>query len=157
MLQNSKATYFAPYDDCQSALQSLVNSAQKSIRIADYSFNTPELVDLLIQKHQSGMDVSLVLDKSQAGGKVELPEVDKLKTAGVPLVLGTSDKHKIMHLKVCIIDGETVAFGSYNFTTTAELEDNVLRIEHDPLLAQAFLSNWQAVHDWIVQTEGGQK
>lgn len=151
MIDSTRKTYFTPYDDAQTPLINLLNQAQTSIRVADYSFNLEPVVDALISAHQRGVDVAVVLDKSQSTGKTEIPAVTKLKAAGVPLVIGGSDKGKIMHLKVTIVDNHIVASGSYNYTGTAELEDNFEDIETSPERAQAFTDYWQKVHDYIQQ------
>jgi hypothetical protein len=67
------------------------------LRIAIYSLHLPFLVDDLIQLHRSGVDIALVCDRSQAEGKYEHPEIQQLCLAGVPLLVGTSQNHKIMH------------------------------------------------------------
>jgi len=149
MLKISQETYFAPGDDCEAALVAFVQSATKSVRVADYSFNLQSLTDTLIAQHTAGIDVQLVLDRSQAAGPSERPIVAELRAAGVPLVVGTSDQHRIMHNKFVIVDGVAVLSGSYNFTHTASLESNYFDIAHNPLRAQAFLDAWQQIHDWI--------
>lgn len=153
MIDATRKTYFAPDDDTITTFLAFVQTAQKKIRIADYSFNMDKLVDILIQKHQSGVDVALVLDKSQAGGKSEVPEVQKLKDAGIPFVTGTSEKHKIMHHKFCVIDDEWVESGSWNFTETAAKENNYFDIEHSTDRALMFSQNWQKMWDWISANE----
>lgn len=149
MINATRQTFFTPYDDAQTPLINMLQSATKSIRIADYSFNLMPVVDILIAKYKAGVDVQLVLDSSQARGKSEVPEVTKLKEACVPMVVGTSDKGKIMHLKVAIVDDAIVGSGSYNFTGTAELEDNFFDVEHSLERAAAFTAYWQRVHDYI--------
>ena len=149
MIDGTRKTFLTPYDDAQAPLLALLNSATKKIRIADYSFNLEPVVQILIDKFKSGIDVSVVLDKSQAAGKSEVPEVQQLKDAGVPLAIGSSSKGKIMHLKVAIVDDQWVGSGSYNFTGTADLEDNFFDVESNPTRAQAFTDYWQRVHDYI--------
>ena len=149
MINATRQTFFTPYDDAQTPLLDLLQSATKKIRIADYSFNLEAVVQILIAKYKAGIDVSVVLDSSQAKGKSEVPEVTQLKHAGVPMVIGTSDKGKIMHLKVAIVDDAIVGSGSYNFTGTAELEDNFFDIEHSLERAAAFTTYWQRVHNYI--------
>lgn len=149
----SQTTYFAPDDDCETALVAFVQSAKTRVRLADYSFNLASLTDVLISQHAAGLDVSLILDRSQAAGKSERPIVAELRAAGVPLVVGTSDKHRIMHNKFVIVDDVAVLSGSYNFTHTASLESNYFDIAHNPLRAEAFLTAWQTIHDWIVANE----
>lgn len=153
MLKISQETYFAPDDDCEAALLAFVASATHTVRIADYSFNLESLTDTLIRQHAAGLDVQLVLDRSQAAGSSERPIVAELRAAGVPLVVGTSDRHRIMHNKFVIVDDVAVLSGSYNFTHTASLESNYFDIAHNPLRAQAFGAVWQQIHDWISANE----
>ena len=149
MIDLTRKLYLTPYDDAQAPLLELLNSAQKKIRLADYSFNLEPVVQILIEKYKSGVDVQLVLDKSQAGGKTEVPEITQLKEANVPMKIGSSSKGKIMHLKVVIVDDQIVGSGSYNFTGTADLEDNFFDVESNQERAQAFTNYWQKVHDFI--------
>lgn len=149
MLKISQETYFSPDEDCEAVLIAFVQSAKISVRLADYSFNLQSLTDTLIAQYAAGIDVQLVLDKSQAAGSSERPIVAELRAAGVPLVVGTSDKHRILHSKFLVVDGIAVLSGSYNFTHTASLENNYFDIAHNPLRAQAFTDAWQTMHDWI--------
>lgn len=153
MLKISQETYFSPQDDCEAALIAFVQSAEISVRVADYSFNLQSLTDTLIAQHAAGIDVQLVLDRSQAAGKSERPIIAELRAAGVPLVVGTSDKHRIQHQKFVVVDGIAVLSGSYNFTHTASLENNYFDIAHNPLRAQAFADAWQKMWDWISANE----
>lgn len=153
MLDNTRKTYFSPQDDTLQAFITFIGTAKKKIRIADYSFNLDPLVDLLIEKHDKGVDVQLVLDKSQSSGVTEKPEVKKLKKAGVPFVIGTSDKHKIMHNKFTIVDDTWVQSGSWNYTNAASDEDNFFDIEHSMDRAKVFSDDWQKMFDWITANE----
>ncbi len=153
MLDQTRQTFFSPADDTLAAFMKFVASAQKMIRIADYSFNLVPLVDLLIAKHQAGVDVALVLDKSQAGGATEVPQLARLKAAGVPYVVGTSTKHKIMHAKFCVVEEDWITSGSWNYTGAASDEDNHLDLEHNETRAKWFTERWQEMHDWIVANE----
>ena len=153
MLDNTRKTYFSPQDDTLKAFLDFIGTAKKKIRIADYSFNLDPLVDLLIEKHKAGVDVMLVLDKSQSAGTTEKPEITKLREAKVPFVLGTSDKHKIMHNKFTILDDQWVQSGSWNYTNAASDEDNFFDIEHSVDRATFFTADWQKMYDWISKNE----
>jgi phosphatidylserine/phosphatidylglycerophosphate/cardiolipin synthase-like enzyme len=53
-----------------------------------------------------------------------------------------------MHNKVIVIDERTVITGSYNFTGSAEKDnDENLVIVDDPNLARAYLDEFQRVYD----------
>lgn len=153
MLEIVQRTYFSPDDPCEAVLLAFVQTAKTGVRVADYSFNLTQLVDILINQHAAGIDVQLVLDRSQAAGKSERPIVAELRAAGVPLVVGTSDKHRIMHQKFLVIDGVSVLSGSYNFTHTASLESNYFDIIQNPLRAEAFTAAWQRIWDFISANE----
>lgn len=129
--------YFAPDQDCLTPLLAVINNATTTITVADYSYNSPEVTTALIDKYNAGVKVVMLLDKSQSKGKTEIPQLQRLQAAGIPLVIGESDKHKIMHLKVLVGDN-TIGFGSYNFTTTAALENNVLAVYTSKPDAQTF-------------------
>jgi len=153
MLDNTRKTYFSPQDDTLKTFLEFIAAAQKKIRIADYSFNIDPLVDLLIEKHNAGVDVRLVLDKSQSAGVTEKPEVKKLHAAKVRFVIGTSEKHKIMHNKFTIVDDAWVQSGSWNYTNAASDEDNFFDIEHSVDRAMFFTADWQKMYDWINKNE----
>jgi phosphatidylserine/phosphatidylglycerophosphate/cardiolipin synthase-like enzyme len=153
MLDNTRKTYFSPDDDTIKAFLNFVQTANKKIRIADYSFNLEPLVQLLIQKQKAGVEVKLVLDKTQAAGPSERPIIEQLKAANILMMIGTSSLKKIMHNKFAIIDDEWVQSGSWNYTATAAKEDNFFDIEHSPDRAAKFTSYWQKMWDWIQQNE----
>ena len=145
--------YFAPDEDCLTPLLDAVSTATKSILVADYSFNIPQLTDLIIAKKQAGVRVRVVLDRSQSIGKHEALEILKLASAKIDYVIGTSDKHQIMHLKVLVIDNETVLFGSYNFTTNAQSQDNVLAVESSVVVAKSFTKQIRHIYLYILHNE----
>lgn len=153
MLSQTRYTYYSPDDDCQAPLLAFVAAAQHSIRLADFTYNFHPLTEALIARHLAGVDVALVLDRTEGGIASERPEVAALQAAGVPLVLGTSSRHRIMHQKFIVADDVWVLSGSFNFSATAELESNFVDVEENPLRAVAFLAAWQRIHDWIAANE----
>jgi phosphatidylserine/phosphatidylglycerophosphate/cardiolipin synthase-like enzyme len=73
-------------------------------------------------------------------------EFERLQTAGVDVRLdGNPDK---LHHKVLLIDQEIVITGSYNFSASAENnnDENTLVIHSTPL-ARRFLAEFQRVFD----------
>jgi phosphatidylserine/phosphatidylglycerophosphate/cardiolipin synthase-like enzyme len=153
VIDNTRKTYFSPQDDTLKVFLDFIASAKKKIRIADYSFNLAQVVEILIKKHKAGIDVRLVLDKSQSTGSTEKPQIAKLVAAKVPFVVGTSDLHQIMHNKFTIIDDEWVESGSWNYTNAASDENNFFDIEHSIERATIFTADWQQMYDWISANE----
>ena len=153
MIDQTRKTYFSPDDDTTKAYLDFLGTAKHKVRVADYSFNMDAVVELLISLHQKGLDVKLVLDKSQAAGLTEKPEIAKLRAAGVDFVIGTSEKHKIMHNKFTILDDVWVQSGSWNYTNAASDENNFFDVEHSPFRASKFSAQWQEMYDWITANE----
>lgn len=143
------STYFSPDDDTQKVFLDFIQRTKSHLRIAIYGLHLPPLIDDLIKLHQNGVDVSLVVDHTQARGTYERPEIQALRTAGVPLLEGTSDKHKILHHKFAVRDKSVTLSGSWNFSLSASEEDNYFDIVESSDRAALFLSKWQEMHDWI--------
>lgn len=148
-------THFAPYDDPASVLVSLVDRAAVSIHIDIYGFTWAPLMDALIAAHQRGIHVNIVADHTQAEGAAEKPQLQRLVTAGIDVLIGTSSRGAIDHSKYIVIDGELgasdpascVGWGSFNFSDSARAQDNTFTVRNDAGLVAAFLANWQRVHD----------
>jgi phosphatidylserine/phosphatidylglycerophosphate/cardiolipin synthase-like enzyme len=118
-----------------------LNTAKSNVLVQAYSFTSKEIAQSLVDAHQRGVNVRVILDKSNQPAKYSA--ADFLEHAGIPTLI--NDKHAIAHNKVMVIDGQTVITGSFNFTTAAE-EHNAenLLVIHSPELAATFTSNWTA-------------
>jgi phosphatidylserine/phosphatidylglycerophosphate/cardiolipin synthase-like enzyme len=154
-------TIFAPFDNTTEEYLAFVQSAARSITIIIYGMHLPTLTALLIAKHQAGVKVNLILDHSQAEGRAESQEVQKLVDAGVPLLIGTSPVHgQILHTKATIIDEAAVESGSWNYSLSASAQSNTLTFVHDADYARAYLEHWSRIrsfiilHDMIYQPKG---
>jgi len=133
--------YFSPHGGCTQAIVDNLNWAEKYVRVQAYSFTSKPIAEALIAAHKRGVDVKVLLDKSQPhakGGKI-----DMLVDAGIPVMI--DKKHAIAHNKVIIIDGVTVLTGSFNFTNVAEDKnaENLL-VVRDKAVARKYRNNWNS-------------
>ena len=133
--------YFSPHGGCTQAIVDNLNWAEKYVRVQAYSFTSKPIAEALIAAHKRGVDVKVLLDKSQPhakGGKI-----DMLVDAGIPVMI--DKKHAIAHNKVIIIDGVTVLTGSFNFTNAAEDKnaENLL-VVRDKAVARKYRNNWNS-------------
>ncbi len=110
--------YFSPKGGCRDVIISWIRSANKSIHVLIYSFTLDSIAEELIDAYKRGVDVKVLFEKSQIS---VYSEYIRLKEAGVPVRNDTNPD--FMHNKVMIIDGEIVFTGSYNWSKSAE-EDN---------------------------------
>ncbi len=124
--------YFSPEDRIDTRLVSLVNNAEKSVHVLAYSFTQDKLASALIKAQKSGLDVKGVFDRESSEDNTGA-DFYTLEKAGLDVHL--DGEPGLMHIKAIIVDGKTVAFGSYNFTASAENknDENVLIITDEAL------------------------
>jgi phosphatidylserine/phosphatidylglycerophosphate/cardiolipin synthase-like enzyme len=141
--------YFSPVDHVMDKLIAYVQGAQKSIRFMAFTYTDTNLAAAMIERYQSGVAVKGVIENRNASNGALIP----LFCANVPVQV---DGNKYtMHHKVIIIDESIVITGSFNFTKSAddENDDNVIVI-HSPALAQLYLQEFERVNS-IAQPPDG--
>lgn len=133
--------YFSPRGNCTEVIVSSLNGAQKSVLVLAYSFTSAPIAKALVDAKKRGVDVQVVLDKSQKSEKYT--SATFLANEGVPTFIDSA--HAIAHNKVMVIDKSTVITGSFNFTKAAEEKnaENLLVINNAPELAQTYTANWK--------------
>lgn len=126
--------YACPQDDCKGALLRTIDAANHSVRFALFTFTDPEVAQLLVRKHEQGVDVSGVVESFQSRALAQYPY---LQEQGIAVLLEQSSR--LQHNKLFVIDNATVVTGSYNPTlAAASINDEALIIIHDEGLAQAY-------------------
>ena len=128
--------YFSPDDGVLNALGLLLGNAEESIYFLAFSFTSNELGSLVRQKHAAGLDVKGVMDEEQIASNTGT-EFDPFRQKGVDVLIDGNDGQ--MHHKIFIIDEKIVAFGSYNFSKSAEENnDENLIVIYSPEIARQF-------------------
>jgi phosphatidylserine/phosphatidylglycerophosphate/cardiolipin synthase-like enzyme len=132
--------YFSPRGGCTDAIIRELARAKNAVLVQAYSFTSAPIAKALLNAHNRGIKVEVILDKSQT--TQEYSSATFLYNSGIPTKIDA--QHAIAHNKVIILDGETVITGSFNFTNAAE-ENNAenLLIIHDKRLAERYGRNWQ--------------
>ena len=132
--------YFSPKGGCTEAVVKALDGAKQSVYVQAYSFTSAPIAKALVDAHKRGVQVRMILDKSQRTEKYS--SADFVAHAGIPVQIDA--KHAIAHNKVMVIDEEAVITGSFNFTKAAE-ENNAenLLVIHNKKLAAKYLENWQ--------------
>ena len=140
--QSDVQVYFSPKGGCTDAVVNALNKAKKTILVQAYSFTSPPIAAALVEANKRGVDVQVILDKSQKTERYS--GATFLKNHEVPVFIDAS--HKIAHNKVMVIDSEIVITGSFNFTKSAEEgnAENLLVISNAPDLAAQYIANWKA-------------
>lgn len=117
---------FSPHQGATALVVNTLNEAKESICLAAYSFTSQPVADALIAAHKRGVEVRIVLDKSQGTARHSLYGL--MLDKGVPTRVNRH--YAIMHNKFAVVDGDTLQLGSFNYTKAAEEKnaENVLVI-----------------------------
>lgn len=128
---------FTPGDPCTQRIVEHINSAKKEILVQAYSFTSAPIINTLIKKHQQGVKVIVILDKSQE----KTVYTRKIKNTGIPVYIDRLPG--IAHNKVIIIDQKKVFTGSFNFSQAAQTRnaENSLLITEKQIVTK-FLNNF---------------
>ncbi|KJW02655.1 PLD-like domain protein [Rickettsia endosymbiont of Ixodes pacificus] len=132
-------TCFTPPSGCSKVITAIIDKASSSIYVQAYGFTDVDIADSLIAAHKRGVQVKILLDKSNLYSKYS--KLSKIKSAGIDVLI---DKVPgIAHNKVMIIDEYTVITGSFNFSKNADYKnaENIIII-NDPIVARQYLQNW---------------
>lgn len=151
---------FVPEEPCVDDIVSAIAGARQEIRVQAYGFTSPPILRALAAAKVRGVDVQVILDKSndRAGQDTRFPaHLDNpdaalrlrsrysgatyMANAGVPVWI--DDATGIAHNKLIVIDRRLVIGGSYNYTLSAERRnaENVTFIDSAEV-AEWFRANW---------------
>lgn len=132
---------FSPNGGGAAIIIKAIGEAKKTIKVQAYSFTNADIAKALVDAKKRGIEVRIVLDKSQETEKYS--SATFFANAGLPVRI--DDDFAIAHSKVMILDDEHVITGSFNFTKAAEERngENVLVMRGNKELAALYLQNWQ--------------
>ena len=135
--------YFAPEDKVAEKIVARLQEAKKTIHVMAFSFTDDSIGDVIRERAKAGVQISGVFETT--GSETKFSEYGWMKEAG--LDVWQDGNPYLMHHKVFIVDGQTVVFGSFNFSQNAETEnDENLLIVDDPSLAAKFEAEFQRVY-----------
>lgn len=136
----SYEVYFSPKGGCADAVLYWIGRANRSIHVLMFIFSLDSIADALISAHKRGVEIKVVFEKSQS-----YSQYATLKSAGIE-VGNDTNWEGIMHNKIAIIDGSIVMTGSFNWTPTADRNNNenliVLRSQQ---IASIYESEFQKI------------
>ncbi len=105
--------------DDQKALNKVrtsILSAQKTVKVAMFTFTHPALIDALVETHKRGVKVQIVIDNDSSRKTSSIAYNRFLKEKMDVLV---SKRAGLLHEKVAIIDDNLLIMGSANWTKAA--------------------------------------
>lgn len=134
---------FSPGGGCASVLTRWIGQATSSIHVLIYSFTLNQVSDAIISAKNRGVDVKIVMERSNANEQGA--EYTRLKNAGISIRLDSNSAD--MHDKLAIIDGHIVITGSFNWSAAANSRNNEnLVVIDSSTWAAAFEAQFQQIY-----------
>ncbi|KLO22271.1 hypothetical protein X275_01995 [Marinitoga sp. 1197] len=112
--------YFTPEDDLTNRIIKLINEANKKIHVMIFTFSKRQIADALIDAKKRGVDVKIIAEEYQSN--YNWAQINYLKQNGINVILDKNDK--TFHHKVIIIDEKITLTGSFNFTNSAQYNND---------------------------------
>jgi len=137
--------YFAPEDNVEDQIVEELLSAEENIHFATFTFTSDAIAHNLIQKHEEGVLVEGIYEKSQIG---PYSTYDSLLSSGITVI--KDENPAFMHNKFFIIDNKTVITGSFNPTRHAneENDENILVIHNEDVAEQYAIEFKEMLTEW---------
>lgn len=134
---------FSPEGSAEKLVISVIDRAQTDIRLAGYSFTSPDIASALARARTRGVDVRVVLDERANQNRTNQVAINLLAARGIPVRL--NGDYAALHDKFIVADGQTAETGSFNYTRAGARHnsENVVVIEDMPALADRYLQHWQ--------------
>lgn len=120
-----------------------LENAKSEILIAVAWFTRLELFQILRTKAKAGVQIKMVIIDDYINNRIDGLQFQELIDLGVQFYFGGPSKP--MHNKFCIIDGEVLITGSYNWTYYAEYKnfENILIIKDNLSVLENYTEEFQ--------------
>lgn len=117
-LQEQKLTFSFLPEDSQgiNKVLSMIRAAKKTIKVAMYAWTRYDVTKALVEAHQRGVDVQVVIDRSMALGMAK-KVIEEMRAGGLSPRMSEGDP--LLHYKMMIVDDERLLSGSANWTMAA--------------------------------------
>jgi len=141
---------FAPEGEVAKAVIGEIDAAQERIRFMSFVLTREDIAQAMVERAEAGVVVQGVMESRNVGSPYS--QYDRLRAAAHDVLLDGNPY--MMHHKVIIVDDETVILGSYNFSYSAEMDndENVL-IVHDAEVAGLFVEEFGRVYERAREVE----
>jgi cardiolipin hydrolase len=136
----SSQVFFSPGDQCLNALISLIRKARTSLDICVFTITDNRISDEILGAHHRKLKIRIISDNDKAFDLGS--DILTLARRGIPTRTDQTANH--MHHKFAIIDHNTVATGSYNWTRSAadRNHENIL-VTDDSAVCKPYLKEFE--------------
>jgi cardiolipin synthase len=158
MLPIAPSLIVEPDDGTQPVLD-FIQSAQESLLIKQFTFTEESLLEAVIDRHNAGVNVRVMLNPARSGGDRANDEThEAFEKAKVP-VKWANPKFYVTHEKSMVVDGKAALVATFNLHPKYfSLTRDYGIITHHPLrvaqIMEVFDADWEE-RDWTCSTYEG--
>jgi cardiolipin synthase A/B len=139
-------------DEGVAPVRELIDSAQTSLLIKQFTFTEPSLIQAVIARRSAGVDVRVMLNAARSGGDRANDETYAQFEAADIAVQWASPNFYVTHEKSVVVDDEVALVATFNmcdkyFTRTRDygvITDNPLHVAQ---IVEVFNADWDHA-DW---------
>jgi phosphatidylserine/phosphatidylglycerophosphate/cardiolipin synthase-like enzyme len=133
---------FSPEAGAEDLVLKILDASRSEIRLAGYSFTSPNVVRSLLAAKQRGVDVRVLVDDHGNRGRSNVAALNLVVNAGIPT--RTISTYAIHHDKYIVVDRQHTETGSFNYSQAAARSnsENVIVIWSSPAVASKYLAHW---------------
>ena len=130
------------FKEIRKELLQVLSQSKQDISIAVYWFTNQELFDCLLTQLKRNINIKLIIHNDFINNRESGLEFQQLIDSGCEFYF--SDNDNPMHNKFCIIDGEVLVNGSYNWTYYAEEKnrENIIIIKNEKEVIDSFVNEF---------------
>lgn len=115
---------FSPQHNCAGRVAELFGNARSFVDICVFTITDDRITDAIVRAHRRGVKIRIVTDNDKSFDPGS--DIERLRALGIPVRMDRTIDH--MHHKFAIFDGSLLLSGSYNWTRSAQdnNEENIL-------------------------------
>lgn len=152
-------TYFSPEDEPLEPILSMIKNAQTSIDVLCFVFSSREIGEALVQAHQRGVKVRVLLDNGFRSERMTATwnyvPAEELSLYGIPVVF--DDEEAKIHHKLIICDANEVLTGSLNLSKNGanNNDENILLVKSSAI-GKIYQREFDRLWEYFGQSEQAQ-
>ena len=126
-----------------------IEAAQSDIKVCVAWFTDFDIYSMIVSKQKDGINVEVIVSNHEFNKRSRVDFKELLNHNGKVGYIGDINdgkKDKFMHNKFCVIDGNIVITGSYNWSFKARSNDeNILVVKNETKLVKQFTDKFYEI------------
>lgn len=144
-VEGSVESHFSAQEGAEWVIEREIDNATKAIEVAVYAFTSRPLAQALVDAHNRGVKIRIIVEPSNASSAYS--KATYLINNGIEVK--TKRGAGLMHHKFAVIDDTVLITGSFNWTASAEADndENILLLKGFPATCKSFQREFSRLWD----------